>query len=446
MSKPDAALDLLPWDSARGLTSVELLGRSANPKRAARIILGLAIAGALCLLLPWQQNIRGDGRVTALSPADRPQTVVSTIDGRIEQWFVAEGQYVNAGDSLLRLGEVKDQYFDPLLAQRYGTQITAKEQENAAKLDKVDALTRQIAQLEQGLVFKRQQVRYKINIDSAEVVAAEVALQVAQRQLEGQQALYDQGLKSLTELEQRRLKLQESVAKLQSAQNKLISSRVELSAVEAEYGKEIAKAQADRSATLAEYSSGVGALAETQSKASAFDVRRNYYVLRAPQSGYVVRALKAGIGEQVKAQEAIVTIMPGDPSLAAEVYVSANDVVLLRKGQQVRLQFDGWPALQFAGWPSISVGTFGGRIQVVDYTVSVGGKYRVLVVPDPAEEPWPNANLLRQGSGVFGWAMLNEVPVWFELWRQLNGFPPSLPGVPVMEVPEGSGGKSEAGK
>ncbi|MDX2063514.1 MAG: HlyD family efflux transporter periplasmic adaptor subunit [Bacteroidia bacterium] len=446
MSKPDASLDLLPWDSARGLTSVELLGKSANPKRAARIILGLAIAGALCLLLPWQQNIRGDGRVTALSPADRPQTVVSTIDGRIEQWYVAEGQYVNAGDSLIRLGEVKDQYFDPLLAQRYRTQITAKEQENAAKLDKVDALTRQIAQLEQALAFKRQQVVYKINIDSAEVAAAELAVQVAQRQLEGQQALYDQGLKSLTELEQRRLKLQESVAKLQSAQNKLISSRVELNAVEAEYRKDIAKAEADRSATLAEYSSGVGALAETQSKASAFDVRRNYYVLRAPQSGFVVRALKAGIGEQVKAQDGIVTIMPGDPSLAAEVYVSANDVVLLRKGQQVRLQFDGWPALQFAGWPSISVGTFGGRIQVVDYTVSVGGKYRVLVVPDPAEEPWPNANLLRQGSGVFGWAMLNEVPVWFELWRQLNGFPPSLPGVPVMDVPEGSGGKSEADK
>jgi hypothetical protein len=28
------------------------------------------------------------------------------------------------------------------------------------------------------------------------------------------------------------------------------------------------------------------------------------------------------------------------------------------------------------------------------------------------------------GSGARGVALLNSVPVWYELWRQLNGFPP----------------------
>jgi multidrug resistance efflux pump len=426
-----------PWQESPELASSKLLKHGAGPRRAARMVLYIFIVGLLCLLLPWQQNIRGDGRVTALRPQDRPQTIVSTIDGRIEAWYVQEGQYVQAGDSILRLGEIKEAYFDPALADRYGVQIGAKRSENQAKLDKADALSRQIQQLRDALRFKLQQTRYQINIDSAEVIAAQLAVQVAQRQLEGQQALYDQGLKSLTDLEQRRVKLQETQAKLQVTQNKYTSSRVQLSSVEAEYGKEIAKAEADRSATLAEYNSGVGALTETESKAAAFDVRRGYYVLRAPQSGYFVKAIKVGLGEQVKAQDAVATIMPADPSLAAEVYVSANDVVLLRKGQPVRLQFDGWPALQFSGWPSISVGTFGGKVQVVDYTVSVGGKYRILVVPDGKNEPWPDVNLLRQGSGVFAWAMLNQVPIWFELWRQLNGFPPSLPGVPVVPPAEG---------
>jgi hypothetical protein len=28
------------------------------------------------------------------------------------------------------------------------------------------------------------------------------------------------------------------------------------------------------------------------------------------------------------------------------------------------------------------------------------------------------------GSGASGIALLNDVPIWYELWRQLNGFPP----------------------
>ena len=32
------------------------------------------------------------------------------------------------------------------------------------------------------------------------------------------------------------------------------------------------------------------------------------------------------------------------------------------------------------------------------------------------------------GSGVYGWALLDDVPVWYELWRQINGFPPDYVG------------------
>jgi hypothetical protein len=100
------------------------------------------------------------------------------------------------------------------------------------------------------------------------------------------------------------------------------------------------------------------------------------------------------------------------------------DVPLLARGRKVRLQFDGWPVLQFSGWPNASVGTFGGLVQVIDYVASSNGEYRILVIPDPSEEPWPV--LLRLGSGVNGWVMLNDVPIWYEIWRQINGFPPTI--------------------
>jgi membrane fusion protein, adhesin transport system len=109
-------------------------------------------------------------------------------------------------------------------------------------------------------------------------------------------------------------------------------------------------------------------------------------------------------------------------------------------GRKVRLQFDGWPALQFAGWPSVSVGTFGGTVAVIDRVPGSTGDFRVLVTPDTTEEAWPRQ--LRLGSGVLGWAMLDEVRVGFEIWRRINGFPPSL----RQASDEGFGGDGKAAK
>jgi hypothetical protein len=90
----------------------------------------------------------------------------------------------------------------------------------------------------------------------------------------------------------------------------------------------------------------------------------------------------------------------------------------------VRIEFDGFPALQFSGWPSVSVGSFGGEVEVIDYVNSKPGEFRILVIPDKEDEKWPKQ--IRNGSGTQGWVMLDDVPVWYEIWRQLNGFPPSL--------------------
>jgi hypothetical protein len=84
--------------------------------------------------------------------------------------------------------------------------------------------------------------------------------------------------------------------------------------------------------------------------------------------------------------------------------------------------FDGWPAIIFSGWPNVSYGTFGGKIVAIDNFTSKDGKYRILVSADSQEVPWPEA--IRIGSGANGFALLNDVPIWYELWRQLNGFPP----------------------
>lgn len=426
------------------LSSLQVLQTPRLGKVLARWLVGLFLVLLIVLFLPWQQNINGVGSLTALDPADRPQTVQSAIAGRIEAWHIREGQYVNKGDTILRLSEIKEKFFDPDLLLRIGEQIDAKESTIGAKRQKSEALGDQIVALEGALQLKLsqarnklEQARLKVISDSADLVAQRVQYQIAQEQLQRQQNLYEKGLKSRTELETRTLKFQESAAKIMAVENKylasqneLINARIDLSGIEAEYREKISKARSDLSGTLSEAFESSGELSKLENEFVNMQIRNSNYYIVAPQNGYIVRAQRAGLGETIKEGEAVVTIMPQYPEMAVAMYVRAMDVPLIQEGRKVRMEFDGWPALQFSGWPSVAVGTFGGIVRVIDFveTPEKGGMYRVLVAPDPDEEPWPEQ--LRMGSGVYGWIMLDEVPIWYEIWRQLNGFPPSLKEAP----------------
>ncbi|MEM6842370.1 MAG: biotin/lipoyl-binding protein [Bacteroidota bacterium] len=426
------------------LSQLESMNVLQSP-RAGRVLAkwlgGIGIFLFLVLFLPWQQNINATGEVTALSPENRPQTIQSAIPGQITNWLVSEGEYVQQGDTILKIRDVKDKFFDPQLLTRLQSQIEAKVASIEAKEQKAYALERQIAALREALQLKLKQARNKVTqnelkviSDSTDFVAEGVNNDIAKNQLERQQVLYDQGLKSLTEFQQKEQKYQQTQAKLISSENKylatqneLINAQIELNSIQADYLEKISKAESDLSLTRAELYDAEGALVKQRNEYANVEERLDRYSIIAPQDGFVVKALKTGIGETIKEGEGVVTVMPRNPDKAVELYVKPMDVPLLETGRHVRLEFDGWPALQFSGWPSVAVGTFGGVVQVIDYveTDNKAGKYRILVTPDPSNDgDWPEQ--LRLGSGVKGFAMLNDVPLWYELWRLYNGFPPSL--------------------
>jgi multidrug resistance efflux pump len=426
-------------------------------RNLARWAAGLSLLVLIAGFMPWTQNIRSYGTLTTLRPEDRPQTVPTTIGGRIERWRVQEGQFVKKGDTLIDIVEVKEKYFDPELLARTREQLEAKQSSLLENKAKVEALEDQQNALRSALSVsldkarnKVRQSQLKVRSDSAELVAVRADYSIAQAQLDRQQKLYEQGLKSLTELEQRRLKFQEVTAKLQSVENKLggsrqelINSRLELGSLAAEYQDKLAKSESDRRSTLSYQFDTEGQIAKMRNEYANLSIRSGFYRITAPQDGYVVRALKAGIGEMIKEGEPIVTVMPSKPLLAAELYVEPMDIPLLSIGRKVRLQFDGWPALVFSGWPGTSFGTFGGVVSVID-NLDSKGRYRILVTPDPEDEPWPKP--IRVGSGVYGWALLDDVPIWYELWRQLNGFPPNFVGYGDDEGGKDKGGKSDKSK
>lgn len=405
----------------------------------------------LCFL-PWTQNVQADGEVTTLQPNQRPQTIHSTIAGRIEHWYVQEGELVQKGDTIVYLSEVKADYFDPQLIQRTKDQVTAKENSIGSYRGKANALNEQMDAMRSELVYKENQLRNKVLQYNAKIISdsigverAKIDFQVAENQLKRFEQMYEKGLIPLVDLEQKRLKLQETTAKKIGAEAKLIDSRNELKntqlalqSVVYEYNQKIAKASSDRFSTLSDAFTAEADVKKLSIQASNYEERSRFYYIVAPQDAYITKALTPGLGETVKEGDPIVSIMPSDFDLAVQIFVKPMDLPLLSLGQEVRFIFDGWPAIVFSGWPDASYGTFSGEIVAIDNNVGSKGKYRILIRENNSEKPWPNA--LRPGSGAQGIALLNDVPVWYEIWRQLNGFPPDLyaeqsEGLPKMKAP-----------
>jgi multidrug resistance efflux pump len=275
------------------------------------------------------------------------------------------------------------------------------------------------------------QQKQKISIDSAELIAAKIDFDISKKQFDRQKQMYDSGLVSLTQYEQRNQYFQSMNAKKVSALNKLMSAkneldniRIERSATEQEYQEKILKAEGDRLQALSTAATTDGEVAKLENQVTNYTARNAFYFIVAQQNGQIAQLKTTGTGEIVKDGQQLGIVVPDSVKLAVELFVSPLDVSILRTGTKSRFVFDGFPAVVFGGWPSASYGTFGGQIYAIENTTDSEGKYRVLVIEDPSQRAWPKT--MRLGNGAQSIALLNDVPIWYELWRNINGFPPDF--------------------
>jgi multidrug resistance efflux pump len=411
-------------------------GRVSN-KVLPRILLVALLIFIIFLFVPWTQNIRARGKVTALSPSSRPQMLHSIIPGRIEKWYIQEGDYVKKGDTIVKITEIKAEYFDPQLIDRTSDQVVASEKSVEAYSDKVKTLQGQVKTLGTILQLKLEQARnklrqanLKVQSDSIKFDAAKLNESIAKQQFDRFETLYEQGLKSKTDFENRKMKYQKAVADLISAENDMISSqndvinaKIELNSIQNDYENSIAKVNSERFSTESNQMKALKEVRTLENKLSNYKVREGFYYVTAPQDGYITESVSTGIGELIKEGQKIVSIMPSNAKLAVEMYVRPIDLPLIKKGRHVRIIFDGWPAIVFSGWPNTSFGTYGGTVYAVDRFTQPDGTFRVLVEPDESDHIWPDA--LSVGGGANSMLLLDDVPIWYELWRQFNGFPPN---------------------
>lgn len=440
--------------------------RLARASRLARrIAQGLLVLFGLSILAmlfaPWQQTVSGSGSVVAFTPLDRRQVVEAPIKGRIVRWgeAIRENSYVEEGQFILEIQDV-----DPLLLERLQRQLGAGERELEASGQRLAAVQTQLeasrtiveaydAQLTAFTEVKKQVVAAaeeyigmavnKLEAEQKKLVAARAAREQAEADYERQNQLYEEGLASQLKMQLAQRKFREELAKQEQAASYVAAARDELEAKQRERDAKEREAQAKIDSTRAmqrKATTDVAKLEGELAKASG-DVnkvekelvnlqvklaRQQSQVVHAPRSGRIMRLIANQGGEFVKDGDPLFELVPDAAQHAVQIWVDGNDAPLIDVGRHVRLQFEGWPAVQFSGWPSVAVGTFGGEVALVDPTDDGRGRFRVVVLPAANDQPWPEAPYLRQGARANGWVLLDRVPLGYELWRRMNGFPPAL--------------------
>jgi multidrug resistance efflux pump len=397
---------------------------------------GIVLFMLSVLFLPWTQNIQTTGYITTLYQDQRPQEINSPIPGKIQKWYVKEGDYIKKGDTILVISEIKEDYLDPNLINRTREQVQAKKEAVSNYQGKISTASSQIAALSEArklkilqLQNKAAQLENKLKGEKAELVAAENDLRLSKDQFERQQKMFEEGLVSQTQLQQRNLLYQNSQAKKITIENKILQTqqeivnvRLEQNSATQDYTEKISKAEGDRYQSASQISSGQAEIAKLENQVSSYTIRNGMYIITAPQNGQIIQSKKSGIGEILKEGERLMMIVPDKINYAVEMFVRPVDLQLISLGQKVRFMFDGFPAIVFSGWPEGSYGTFGGTIVAYEGNISANGLYRVLVKEDPKDKKWPTH--LKLGTGAQGIALIKDVPIWYELWRNINGFPP----------------------
>lgn len=417
------------------MPSLQLARSSRIARRIARGLLALLVATVfLMVFAPWQQTITGAGYVVAYAPRERQQVLGATIKGKIYRWNeeLYENARVSKGDFIAEIRDLDDAYTMRLQGQLDNTNSIL---EASRKI--VDATAGQLAAYQR--VQREIEAAQNAYVQSAteKVAAAQQKLAIAEAAIPQLQAAYDRakdlqaaGNIALEKLQEIERKLLESQGKVKEETANVSAARAELLGKQSDRKAYIHKAEADvryYEGALDKARSEVSKAEKEQFEMQSKVARQSTQEIVAPFDGYLVHFNSDFGSQMVKEGDPICTIVPETKDRAVQIWLDGNDAPLVAAGRHVRLQFEGWPAVQFSGWPSVAVGTFGGTVVSVDMVDNGKGKFRCQILPDQSEtNAWPKDRFLRQGVRANGWVLLDQVPLWFEVWRKLNGFPPTV--------------------
>ncbi|MGV3614063.1 MAG: HlyD family secretion protein [Fimbriimonas sp.] len=483
-----AALYFVPWQqSVPGRGQVTVFDAMSRPQTVHAQIPGRLVewrvqegedvrAGQVVAVLedidakfldPRQVRRVEEGRSLAKRTQKESEGRIAELRGQRELLGVAQRNAIEAARQAIRQSEHRRRATERILEQARRQLQIRREVAAQSATERVNQAKDRIVQSEQALVGARQQeltmlqrrdriaylktegLRSGQDLELAEndyvkartdVERAEKALEIARRDVTVGNLAENQ---ATIEIQAAEAAVGKAEADLAVADRDIVNARLNLNRIMGETQAQMSRVSADVQSARESWAKYAGEVQKAEIELSNLQIRTGQQVVKAPIGGRVVRVLQVGAGATVKAGDELAVIVPSTSDRVVELYVSDNDVALLDEGRPVRVQFAGWPALQFSGFPGVAVGTFGGRVKVIDPLDDGSARYRVLVEPaihrlpgGRLDEPWPGPDRLRPGAESVGWIMLDTVPLGFELWRQFNGFPPRVNPAPPLSKRE----------
>jgi len=437
--------------------SLEMVKTGRLPKILGVLLLvSLFVWSILLMFVPWRQSVVGSGEIIVFTPMQRPQTIEAQISGRLLQWYVVDGQLVTEGQLIAELSDIDPRFLDRNQLQTLISQKNSLITKRTAAEARVQSLKNQLGDVTESRQNAMPAAQQRIGQAQDRLYAAQQSVDVAEQnvkttqwQLDRISSLYEKGLRSQRDQQVAQLENVRANTELQRTKSAYDVVKKDADISSLDFKKVMADTGASVNAIKASLSEADQVIASTSADIQKLEIdienmseRVQQRAVRASAAGRVVRLNRVGTGETVSAGTPLATIVPATEDRAAAIMIRDYDAPLLSVGNPVRLAISGWPSLQFVGWPSVAVGTFAGRISVIDAVDDGKHFYRIIVVPDKAaidakkEEPWPSVKYLRPGAKATGWVLLKNVPLWYEIWRQFNGFQPTVPS-PDTDSPTG---------
>ena len=256
----------------------------------------LVVMPVALLLAPWQQNVAGQGRVSAIHPSDRQQTIDSPVDGRVLRWHVVEGTKVKQGDAVVDVSDIDPAFLTRIVQERENIlrrieAAKARELSLGERIVGIEGSRRNSLEANQARI---ETAADRVQAAEKSLLAAEATLVADRLNLDRQKKLIEKGLTSTRNLELAQMAYDRAMADVERSRAAVNVEKNSKSVLQADQQKivtdflsSLEDAKASRASALTEIANANIELQRVDARLS----RQESQTVRAPRDGTIFRLL-----------------------------------------------------------------------------------------------------------------------------------------------------------
>ncbi len=307
-----------------------------RPSHRLFAVLALLAIAAMTALLTLGEFTRKASVTGWLVPEKGLVQIFAPQQGVVTEVFHAEGDQVREGDQLLALSAERQTGVAGVGTE---AEISRSLDDRRASLEtEIKQQERLLAQQRKGLSRRLNAMRSEIEQFSRELNVQQSRAQLATRSADRMRDLGTQGFASKMQIQQQEENELEQRGRIRTLERLRGERERELAALQAEYDDLPFKAQSQIAGLKR-------AMAELDQDLVNSEARRRI-LLVAPASG-TISAMQVHAGSNASTATPLLSLLPADSKLEAQLFTPSRSIGFVRVGQQVLLRYQAFPYQKF---------------------------------------------------------------------------------------------------